>query len=283
MTKQYNAVVVWGVFDNLHLGHKKFLETVSTLSNKILVVFVNVNENHPDVLPQQTFEERKQNMENYLILLGVAYEIYGPLERFDDWDVLWSGEKNEEVDKLIAGVDIITGNAFLEQVINIRETRRNLGYSPKGIVFLPVFCDEKGFPYSSSQSTDLPKPTGNALNISLTDDKIEIYHKGANTQRTFSLPQFKEMVTAYLKYYEDGTTDFPLNLTLFPSNYNDYYLPIKNFNEKEYWSHRRELYSFVIENSLFPIQFNEYKIFSLIKIEWNKIWQDANLDVLVPT
>jgi hypothetical protein len=92
----------------------------------------------------------------------------------------------------------------------------------------------------------------------LSDGRIIVYHRAANTERRFSLEGFKRVVTWLLEYYREGTTDLSPIVKTFPANEQEFEEAPKDRRDEAVlalWPHRFELYRFVKVNNLFDIAF----------------------------
>lgn len=65
-----------------------------------------------------------------------------------------------------------------------------------------------------------------ALKFKLDGNKVKIKHQ--ETEREFNLEDFKRIVTVYLEYYREGTTDLNPLVKEYPENKDEYESPPQN-------------------------------------------------------
>jgi len=232
----------------------------------------------------EDYQTRKRNVEKFLEEEGIEAPVegVGVAERFDDPRIL-----NPDWDAMMVSLHVnpLIKSRYLDKINQLRSER---GLNPVKLVILPVLTDEKGLCWTSR---DIRKELSGVeykpqLRIERRGKKIWVgYMEGGERQGLFSIDEFKWMVTFLLEYYEDGTTDLSPVVKQFPQSYWEYRSPPppEAFPDKiGVWNSRRELYDFVLAENLFPIYFRKYKIFSLLPFEWDLVWEDENVDILIP-
>lgn len=92
----------------------------------------------------------------------------------------------------------------------------------------------------------------------INDENVKIFHAGTQTEKTFSLNELRYMVTFFLEYYHEGTTELSPLVLAFPQSEDECLSSPPQIEDKfkEYWGHRHELYRFIVEKGLLQIQFN---------------------------
>jgi hypothetical protein len=277
--KPYKHVVLLGIWEFFHPGHRDLIRRASQVADKITITVypkqpdmskvtdILVDWTLADYIPPSTVAEKKIAISNFLSNEGIInYNVLGPITNPMTEDALVldgtvdAGAFATERWGALAKEVMQKGNAI----------RAASGFKPFTVLIFPTIFDENGRRYASS-TTPLPSYTHTyAMDLYFDGELFSVTHN--NVTRQFTVEEMKILVNRLMTYYEEGNTELSEVLSYMPQNPQEFYEAPKipdEYHIHEYWIHRWDLYQFIRENNLFQITVNTERFWSGFREDWS--------------